>query len=83
MIDGGRGQLGAALEALSKGKEQPPLVISLAKREELIWVQDQVSPITLGRHHPGLRLCQAVRDEAHRFAQAYHHLLSNKHFLED
>ncbi len=83
LIDGGRGQLGAALEALSKRDEQPPLVISLAKREELIWVQDEASPITLGRHHPGLRLCQAVRDEAHRFAQAYHHLLRKKQFLED
>jgi excinuclease ABC subunit C len=37
----------------------------------------------LGRHNPGLRLCQAIRDEAHRFAQAYHHLLRRKRLLDD
>ena len=83
LIDGGQGQLNAALEAFSQFPDQPPLVIGLAKREELIWVQDRPAPMRLGRHNPGLRLCQAVRDEAHRFAQAYHHLLRRKRLLDD
>ena len=83
LIDGGQGQLTAALEALADGREQPPVVIGLAKREELIWVQDRDAPIRLGRHNPGLRLCQAIRDEAHRFAQSYHHLLRDKRLLEE
>ena len=83
LIDGGQGQLNAALEAFSQFPDQPPLVIGLAKREELIWVQDHPTPMRLGRHNPGLRLCQAIRDEAHRFAQAYHHLLRRKRLLDD
>ena len=83
LIDGGQGQLNAALEALAAAQHQPPLVIGLAKREELIWVQDQNVPIRLSRHNPGLRLCQAIRDEAHRFAQSYHHLLRGKRMLEE
>ncbi len=83
LIDGGRGQLNAALAALASGRVQPPVVIGLAKREELIWVQDKEVPIRLGRHNPGLRLCQAIRDEAHRFAQSYHHLLRGKRLLEE
>jgi excinuclease ABC subunit C len=83
LIDGGQGQLNAALEAFSQFSDQPPLVIGLAKREELIWIQDRSVPIRLGRHNPGLRLCQAIRDEAHRFAQAYHHLLRRKRLLDD
>ncbi|MDP7070421.1 MAG: excinuclease ABC subunit UvrC [Phycisphaerales bacterium] len=83
LIDGGRGQLGAALEALAAFSHQPPLVAGLAKKDELIWIQDQAAPLQLGRHNPGLRLCQAVRDEAHRFAQAYHHLLRRKRLLDE
>ncbi len=83
LIDGGQAQLGAALEVLATFPEQPPIVISLAKREELIWIQDQSVPIRLGRHNPGLRLCQAVRDEAHRFAQSYHHLLRRKRLFDE
>ncbi|MEE2906734.1 MAG: excinuclease ABC subunit UvrC, partial [Planctomycetota bacterium] len=83
LVDGGLGQLNAALEAFAGMTEQPPLVISLAKREELIWVQDQPEPIRLGRANPGLKLCQAIRDEAHRFAQHYHHLLRRKRVLGD
>ncbi len=81
LIDGGQGQLAAALKAFGTCEVQPPLVISLAKREELIWVQDQPVPMRLGRNNPGLRLCQAIRDEAHRFAQSYHHALRRKRVL--
>jgi excinuclease ABC subunit C len=83
LIDGGQGQLNAALAAFSKMPEQPPIVIGLAKRDEIIWIQDRPAPLTLGRNNPGLRLCQAIRDEAHRFAQAYHHLLRRKRVLGD
>lgn len=83
LIDGGQGQLNAALAAFAAMTEQPPIVIGLAKRDELIWVQDRPAPLTLGRNNPGLRLCQAIRDEAHRFAQAYHHLLRRKRVLGD
>jgi excinuclease ABC subunit C len=83
LIDGGKGQLSAALGAFAKMPEQPPLVIGLAKREELIWIQDRPVPLTLGRNNPGLKLCQAIRDEAHRFAQSYHHLLRRKRVLGD
>ena len=78
LIDGGLGQLHAALEAFETLGVQPPMVISLAKKEELIYVQERSEPIRLGRDNPGLRLCQQVRDEAHRFAQHYHHILRRK-----
>ncbi len=78
LIDGGLGQLHAALEAFESLDLRPPMVISLAKKEELIYVQDRKEPIRLGRDNPGLRLCQQVRDEAHRFAQHYHHVLRRK-----
>jgi excinuclease ABC subunit C len=54
------------------------MVISLAKKEELIYVQARKEPIRLGRENLGLKLCQAIRDEAHRFAQHYHHILRRK-----
>lgn len=78
LIDGGLGQLHAALEALRAMDVPAPMVISLAKKEELIHVQERTEPIRLGRENFGLRLCQQVRDEAHRFARHYHHLLRRK-----
>lgn len=81
LIDGGLGQLHAALEAFAELSVQPPMVISLAKKEELIFVQRESEPIRLARNNAGLRLCQAIRDEAHRFAQRYHHVLRRKRTL--
>ena len=83
LIDGGLGQLHAALEAFNTLDIRPPMVISLAKKEELIYVQQRSEPIRLSRENLGLRLCQAVRDEAHRFAQHYHHVLRKKKTLEE
>jgi len=83
IIDGGLGQLHAALEAFQQLDVKPPMVISLAKKEELIYVQEKREPIRLGRENPGLRLCQSIRDEAHRFAQHYHHILRRKKTLEE
>ncbi|QDU71227.1 excinuclease ABC subunit UvrC [Mucisphaera calidilacus] len=81
VIDGGLGQLHAAMEVFATVDVPPPMVISLAKKEELIYVQSRSEPIRLGRENHGLRLCQAIRDEAHRFAQHYHHILRRKRVL--
>jgi excinuclease ABC subunit C len=72
LIDGGRGQLNAALAALAElGVEETPIV-GLAKREEEIYMPAYPEPLRLGRDDPGLRLLQQVRDEAHRFAVSRH-----------
>lgn len=81
LIDGGLGQLHAALDAFGSVDVAPPMVISLAKKEELIYVQSRSEPVRLARNNAGLRLCQQVRDEAHRFAQHYHHVLRRKRVL--
>jgi len=81
LIDGGRGQLNAALAAFSSLEIDPPLVLSLAKREEEIFLMDRDEPLRLSRHSYALRLLQYVRDEAHRFAQHYHHILRRKSTL--
>ena len=81
LIDGGKGQLGKALDAFAVQQIEPPLVLSLAKREELIYVMGRDEPLKLSRHAFALRLLQYVRDEAHRSAQHYHHLLRKKRTL--
>jgi len=80
LIDGGRGHLAAALEAIEPLGLKEAKVISLAKREEEIFVSTRKRPLLLPRRSSALRLLQFVRDEAHRFAQAYHHLLRSKQF---
>jgi excinuclease ABC subunit C len=81
LVDGGKGQLSSALAAFAELKIEPPVVISLAKREEEVFVPGADEPLRLGRHSYALRLLQYVRDEAHRFAQHYHHLLRRKSML--
>ena len=81
LIDGGIGQLGAAMEAFATLPQQPPMVISLAKKEEILYIHGREGGVKLSRTNAGLRMCQAIRDEAHRFAQAYHHLLRKKKTL--
>ncbi|MBC7836029.1 MAG: UvrB/UvrC motif-containing protein [Phycisphaerales bacterium] len=81
LVDGGLGQLHAALEVFDTLAIKPPMVISLAKKEELIYVQAMTEPFRLARENAALRLCQAIRDEAHRFAQHYHHVLRRKKTL--
>ncbi len=83
LIDGGKGQLSAALAAFSALEIDPPMVVSLAKREEEVFVMDADEPLRLSRHSYALRLLQYVRDEAHRFAQHYHHILRRKSTLGD
>jgi excinuclease ABC subunit C len=83
LIDGGIGQLHAALEAMEDFVRRPAIVISLAKKEELIFVHRESEPIRLPRTNAGLRLCQSARDEAHRFARRYHHVLRRRRTLGD
>ena len=73
VIDGGKGQLAAALEAIQATAGLPRVaVIALAKRDEEVFVPGQSQPILLDRHDPGLQLLQRIRDEAHRFAITHH-----------
>ena len=78
LIDGGKGQLNAAMAAFEELQIDPPTVISLAKREEEVFLPGQSEPLRLSRHAYALRLLQYVRDESHRFAQHYHHILRRK-----
>jgi excinuclease ABC subunit C len=86
LIDGGLGQLHAAETALNEVINNQLSIINLrlagiAKREEEIYIQGTTKPLKLPRHSPVLKLLQYVRDEAHRFAQHYHHILRDKNML--
>jgi excinuclease ABC subunit C len=83
LIDGGKGQLGAALDAFNALNVTPPTLVALAKREEEIFIPGRSDPIVLSRRSFALRLLQYVRDEAHRFAQHYHHMLRHKRTFGD
>ncbi|MBA3311747.1 MAG: excinuclease ABC subunit UvrC [Planctomycetaceae bacterium] len=86
LIDGGKGQLSAATEAMAAiglEEHERPFTISLAKREEEVYVPGEAEPRRLSRHSYALRLLQYVRDEAHRFAQHYHHLLRHKSTFDE
>ena len=72
VIDGGKGQLSAALSAMQAYDLPRVAVISLAKRAEEVFVPGRPAPIVLPRESPGLQLLQRVRDEAHRFALGFH-----------
>lgn len=78
MIDGGKGQLSSAIAALVEMGCPPLPVIGLAKKHEEIFVPGHAEPILLDHSRPALRLLQAVRDEAHRFAVGYHRALRQK-----
>ncbi len=82
VIDGGRGQVAAALKAfLALGLNPPPL-IGLAKEHETIVFPDERPPLNLPLNHPGLQLLQRLRDEAHRFANTYNADLRSKKIRE-
>lgn len=83
LIDGGKGQLNAAREAFEALGIDPPCLISLAKQEEEIFRPGAAESIRLSRHSAALRLLQYVRDEAHRFAQHYHHMLRRKRLTDE
>ena len=72
VIDGGKGQLSAALAAMQAFDLPRVAVIALAKRVEEVFVPGRSDPIVLDPHSPGLQLLQRIRDEAHRFALGFH-----------
>ena len=81
LIDGGKGQLNAALEVLREYGLDHLSIFGLAKQEEEIFVPDQEKPIRLPRNSEGLHLVQRIRDEAHRFAITAHRRARSKQGL--
>ena len=82
VIDGGAGQVGAALKAFIALGMAPPPLVGLAKKEETIVFPDGRPPLNIPLDHPGLRLLQRLRDEAHRFANTYNADLRSKKIRE-
>jgi excinuclease ABC subunit C len=82
IIDGGKGQLAAAQSSLREVKVKIPL-ISIAKREEEVFAPGFSHPLPLDRRSPASLLIREIRDEAHRFAVAYHRLLRRKKVVEE
>jgi excinuclease ABC subunit C len=72
VIDGGKGQLSAAYDALRAVGLERLVAIGLAKQEELVYTRDSTDPIAFPRESAALRLLQRIRDEAHRFAVTFH-----------
>jgi excinuclease ABC subunit C len=81
LIDGGIGHLRAAEAALREMNAPAVKIAAIAKREEEIFLQASPRPLKLPAHSPVRKLLQYVRDEAHRFAQHYHHILRSKKML--
>jgi len=82
VIDGGRGQVGAALKAFLSLDLVPPPLVGLAKRKETLVFPDARAPLDLPLSHPGLQLLQRLRDEAHRFANTFNADLRSKKIRE-
>ena len=72
VVDGGKGQLSAALAAMQAFDLPRVAVIALAKRAEEVFVPGRADPVALEQASPGLQLLQRIRDEAHRFALGFH-----------
>ncbi len=72
IIDGGKGQLAAAYQALEELGLANVVAVGIAKKEELLFTRDHVDPIALATNSPALLLIQRIRDEAHRFAVTFH-----------
>lgn len=83
LIDGGKSQLNAAYQALKDSAlaSKNISVISLAKKEELIYLVDQKEALDLAAQDPALKLLQAIRDESHRFANRLQKIKRNKRFF--
>jgi excinuclease ABC subunit C len=82
IVDGGKGQLSAALDVMRNLGLQHVPVAGLAKQNEELFVQDQSEPIVLPRTSQALYLVQRIRDEAHRFAITYHRKVRSKSGME-
>jgi excinuclease ABC subunit C len=83
IIDGGKGQLGAAMEVLDETELSDAVpVVGLAKREEEVFVPGRAEPIILPRKSHALFLVQRIRDEAHRFGVTYHRKLRGQQAIK-
>ena len=82
VIDGGRGQVAAALKAFLALDLKPPPLVGLAKKAETIIFPDARPPLNLPLDHPGLQVVQRLRDEAHRFANTYNANLRSRKIRE-
>lgn len=82
IIDGGRGQVGAALKSFIAQDLEPPALVGLAKRHETIIFPDEREPLRLPLSNAGLQLMQRARDEAHRFANTFNADLRSKRIKE-
>ncbi len=82
LIDGGKGQLNAAIDALAEMEIESVPVASIAKEHEEIFLPGRSKPVILPGNSPGLHLLQRLRDEAHRFALGYHHKIRRKNAFD-
>ena len=82
VVDGGIGQLHAAVQALEQVGAWPVALIGLAKRREEVFMPGRPETVRLPAPHLGLRLLQALRDEAHRFAISYHRTLRQRRIAD-
>ncbi len=82
LVDGGKGQLSSAIKALIDTNIEPFPVLGLAKKHEEIYLPGKSDPLILTEQSAALRLLQAIRDEAHRFAISYTRLLRDKRLNE-
>ncbi|MFA6930330.1 MAG: excinuclease ABC subunit UvrC [Lentisphaeria bacterium] len=78
VLDGGPGQLHVGLKVFQEISMPPIPLLGLAKQQELLYLPGRTEPVALPFENPGLKMLQALRDEAHRFANAYHRELRNK-----
>ena len=82
VVDGGKGQLSAALKAFQQLQVSPPPILGLAKEYEEIYLPQQSEPVILSHDRGALKLLQRIRDEAHRVANEYHQLLLKRRISE-
>jgi excinuclease ABC subunit C len=83
LIDGGVGQLHAVEEVFEQVDAPMPNLLSIAKKEEVVFIHGHDKPLKLSANSAVRKLLQYVRDESHRFAQHYHHILQSKRVLGD
>ena len=81
IIDGGKGQLSSVIEIM-KNFELDLNIVSLAKREEEVFLPNKKEPVILAQNSSALHLFQRIRDEAHRFAITFHRQLRSKNMLK-
>jgi excinuclease ABC subunit C len=84
LVDGGRGQVSAVSEAIGESMlSKKPMIVGLAKKEELLHIETEETSTKLRRDDEGLQLLQRIRDEAHRFAVGYHRSVRRKKLFRD